>query len=36
MKNEINELIISSIAFFIGGLIVGLAIPVILNLTCHM
>lgn len=35
-KNGINEIIISSIACFIGGLIIGLSMPVILNLTCHM
>ena len=35
-KNGINEIIISSIACFIGGLIVGLAIPVILNMSCQL
>ena len=35
-KNGINEIIFSSIACFIGGLIIGLSMPVILNMSCQL
>ena len=33
-KREINQIVITSIACLIAGLIIGLAIPVIFNLSC--
>lgn len=33
-NREINQIVITSIACLIAGLIVGLAIPVIFNLSC--
>ena len=33
-NREINQLVIASITCLIAGLIIGLAIPVIFNLSC--
>lgn len=33
-KREVNQIVIASITCLIAGLIVGLAIPVIFNLSC--